>query len=285
MDTTVKEIFSIIDDISPFTLAEEWDNCGLQVGSFSWTVKKILVALDISMDVMNHAVASHSDLVVSHHPLMLRVPKSIDFGTMPGSVIAIAAAHKISIISAHTNLDKVWGGLNDHLAGLLGLKNLKPLIPSEKQTGNVDKCESEYARPNSTNCNGLGRTGELARLFSLKEFALYIKKTLKLKALRIIGNPDLPVGRVALCTGSGGSLIRDFFRSCADVYVTGDIKYHEAREIEEAGVGLIDVGHFASEHIAVNLICEKLEKAAIKNSMIVEIEGFYKDSDPFITLV
>ena len=265
MDTTVKEIFSIIDEIAPFSLAEEWDNCGLQAGNFSWRVKKILVGLDVSMSLMNHAAASKADLVVSHHPLMIRPPKSIDFAIMPGSAIAIAAAHKISIISAHTNLDKVEGGLNDHFANILGLKEIKVLVPSD-------------------NRDGIGRSGELEKASSLKELALYIKNIFKLKALRIIGNPDLPVKHIALCTGSGGSLLRDFFKSGADVFITGDIKYHEAREIEDAGLGLIDVGHFASEIISVDILCKKLKNAVIKNNMNLEIEGFYTESDPFITL-
>ncbi|MBF0303555.1 MAG: Nif3-like dinuclear metal center hexameric protein [Desulfamplus sp.] len=278
MDTTVKEIFSIINDIAPFTLAEEWDNCGLQVGNFSWCVKKILVALDISMDVMNHAAASRSDLVVSHHPLMLYPPKSIDFSKMPGSAIAIAALHKISVISAHTNLDKVDGGLNDYFANIIGLKNLRIFISSNHSSEHLDKST------NRDNLNGIGRTGELEQPLSLQEFALYIKKRLKLETIRMTGNHNLSIKKVALCTGSGGSLLKDFFKSGADVYVTGDVKYHEARQIEEAGLGLIDVGHFASERIAVELLCKKLGKIFIENSMNIEIEGFYADSDPFITL-
>ncbi|MGD9731665.1 MAG: Nif3-like dinuclear metal center hexameric protein [Desulfamplus sp.] len=275
MDTTVKEVFSIINDIAPFKLAEDWDNSGLQVGNFSWHVKKILVALDVSIDVMNYAAASRFDLIVSHHPLMLSPSKSIDFSIMPGSAIAVAANHKISVISAHTNLDKVHGGLNDYFANILGLKNLTALVPSIQLS---DKST------NRDNHDGIGRIGEIEHTVSLKEFALYIKNRLKLETIRITGNPNLPIKKAALCTGSGGSLIKDFFKSGAAVYVTGDIKYHEARQIEEAGFGLIDVGHFASERIAVELICKKLQKASIENIMNLEIEGFYEDSDPFITL-
>lgn len=285
MNTTVKEIFSIINDIAPFILAEEWDNCGLQVGNFSWPVKRILVALDISMDVMNHAAALNADLVVSHHPLMLHAPKSIDFRTMPGSAIAIAAAEKISIISAHTNLDKAKGGLNDHFAGMLNLRNLKPLVPSDKSSGYTQvSAQNGQAVRDIDNEDGIGRTGELESVLSLRELALYIKNIFQLETIRMVGSPSLPVKRVALCTGSGGSLIKDFFRTGADVYVTGDIKYHEAREIEAAELGLIDVGHFASERIAVQLLCEKIQNASIAKSMNLEIQGFYTDSDPFITL-
>ncbi len=271
MDTTVKDIFFIIDEIAPFKLAEEWDNCGLQAGNLLCLVKKILVALDISMDVMDHAVASNVDLVVSHHPLMLRPPKSIDFSMMPGSVIESAAKHKISIISAHTNLDKVYGGLNDHFANIVGLKNISTLIPS-------------YRINDMHNMDGIGRIGELDQILSLKEFAFYIKKRLNLQTIRMAGYPELPIKRVAICTGSGGSLLKDVFKSGVDAYITGDIKYHEAREFEEAKVGLIDVGHFASERIVVELLCNKLKNISIEKSMNLEIEGFYADSDPFITL-
>ncbi|MBF0377106.1 MAG: Nif3-like dinuclear metal center hexameric protein [Desulfamplus sp.] len=292
----VKEILSMINEIAPFTLSEDWDNCGLQAGNLSWSVKKIVVALDISMKVMEHARLLHSDLVVSHHPLMLRSPKNIDFETMPGSAIAIAAQNKISIISAHTNLDKVKGGLNDHLANLIGLKNIKVLVlPPKLQFDGYAK-EKEFSEDDNKfgdancsqinrPCNGLGRVGELSIDYSLKEFAIYIQKILKIKALRITGNPDMLVKRVALCSGSGGSLIKDFFKSGADVYVTGDIKYHEAREIEEAGLGLIDIGHFASEQIAVDILCNKLKNKINEKGMNIDVEGFYLDSDPFVTLM
>ncbi|MBF0573871.1 MAG: Nif3-like dinuclear metal center hexameric protein [Desulfamplus sp.] len=293
----VKEILSIINEIAPFMLSEDWDNCGLQAGNLSWSVKKILVALDVSMKVMEYARLSHFDLVVSHHPLMLRSPKNIDFQTMPGSAIAIAAQNKISIISAHTNLDKVQGGLNDHLANLIGLKNIKVLVLSPQLQFNGsckkrecfeesdNKVKDTNCSQNNPSCNGLGRIGELSIDYSLKEFAIYIQKTLKINALRIIGNPDMLVKRVALCSGSGGSLIKDFFSSGADVYVTGDIKYHEARDIEEAGLGLIDVGHFASEQIAVDILCNKLKDKINGKGMNIEVQGFYLDSDPFVTLM
>jgi len=281
MQITVRDLFSIIDDIAPFSIAEDWDNCGLQAGDMSWPVRTVLVALDVSMDVMNHAAASHADLVVCHHPLMLRTPKSIDFSIMPGSAIFLAAQKKISIISAHTNLDKVQGGLNDLFASIIGVKNLRLLVSQDQYVGNV---QSNQNISYDTCGNGIGRTGELERVFSLRDLARYIKEIFQLATIRIAGDPDLLVTQVALCTGSGGSLIGDFFRSGAHVYITGDIKYHEAREIEQAGLGLIDVGHFASERIAVGLLCEKLKNAAIERGMKLEIEGFYTDLDPFVTI-
>lgn len=300
MQTVVSDLLSIIDEIAPFAIAEEWDNCGLQAGSFTWPAKKVVVSLDLSMEVMDHAAASHADLVVTHHPLMLHGLKKIDFSTMPGSAIAIAAQEKISIISAHTNLDKVQGGLNDLFASIIGLKNLKLLVPAITSKSDLNNScrdracygevvknsaeESDAAASGGYCGDGIGRTGELERVFSLRELSLYIKKKLQLETIRIAGDPDLPIKQVALCTGSGGSLLRDFFRSGAHVYVTGDIKYHEAREIEQAGVGLIDVGHFASEQIAVNLLCEKIKNGAIKKGIKLEIEGFYRALDPFVTL-
>lgn len=305
MQPTVREILSIIDRIAPFSLAEEWDNCGLQAGDLSWKVNKVLVALDISMDVMYHAVASRADLVISHHPLMFSAPKNIDFGIMPGSAIALSAKEKIAIVSAHTNLDKVQGGLNDLFASILGLSNIKTLVASKYSVENSENAPDGIGKniveeddpitasdrnkgslSNScTACvNGIGRTGELESVSSLKELALHVKKIFNLETIRMIGNPDLPVKHVALCTGSGGSLLSDFFRSKADVYITGDIKYHEARDIEQAKLGLIDLGHFASEKIAVDLLCDKIKKVVIKKGINLKIEGFYAESDPFVTL-
>ena len=108
-----------------------------------------------------------------------------------------------------------------------------------------------------------------------------IKQKLGIEHLRVIGKMTMPVKRIAICTGSGGSLLDDFFKSKADVYVTGDIKYHEARKVEERSKGLIDVGHFGSEHMAIDLLYEKLRPALSKAGLNIELICFKNERDPF----
>ncbi|MEA1967752.1 MAG: Nif3-like dinuclear metal center hexameric protein [Thermodesulfobacteriota bacterium] len=269
MVVTTLDLLNLVDCIAPFSLAEEWDNSGLQAGDFAWPVKKVLVALDISPEVMDEAVKWGADLVLTHHPLMLKPAKSIDFGKMPGSVIFKAAVEKISIISAHTNLDKAENGLNDLFAQIIGFKNLVPLLP-------------QFAGSDMDSMAGMGRKGDLLESLTLGELAESIKKKFHPVNLRIAGKKDFLIESAVVCTGSGASLTGEFFRSGADVFITGDMKYHEAKSIEQAGKALIDVGHFASEHIAVALMVEKLGAAAQSFGYHLNIRGFEEEIDPFV---
>ncbi len=270
---TTKDILNLINNsIAPFSLAEEWDNSGLQVGNPAWQVKKILVALDVSKALLDKAEKWNASLILTHHPLLIKPIKSIDFNSITGDIIYKAAQNKISIISSHTSFDKAENGLNDLFAEMINLKNISCLeIKSCKPLENKKKI-------------GLGRKGELEKSISLLNFAKKIKKKFNLKYLKTAGDINLLIKTVAVCTGSGGSLMDDFFKSKADVFVTGDIKYHEARDIENKSLGLIDVGHFKSEHIGVNLIVEKLKSAVKKAGFNIKIKGFEKEKDPFYIL-
>jgi len=277
MQLTVKKIIDIINTFAPFDLAENWDNSGLQAGSFDWTIKKIMVSLDISMEVMEAAKAFGADLVLSHHPLQMTPEKSIDFGKMPGSAIAFAAREKITILSAHTNLDKAINGLNDYFAKIIGVDCHESLFSGPAAI------DSQENRGSSRPC-GIGRIGKLGSVISLQELGQQIKKRLGLKSLRITGGMEQQVKKVALCTGSGGSLIDLFLESSADVYITGDIKYHEARQVEMHGKGLIDVGHFASEIIVIDLLEDTLAHSLSSAGYDIKIKGFKKEKDPFKTV-
>jgi dinuclear metal center YbgI/SA1388 family protein len=218
---------------------------------------------------MMAAKQDNCDLVLTHHPLMIHPEKSIDFAEMPGSAIEIAARQRISIVSAHTNLDKAVDGLNDYFASQMGLKNTIALSMDPPSSMPTDEMI------------GIGRIGYLASPIPLKQLARQIKETLGCRHVRVTGDMALPVTTVAICTGSGGSLMDVFLKSFADVYITGDIKYHEARSVEESAKGLIDVGHFASEHMAVDLLADKLGQAIQTAGLNIQITTFKKEKDPF----
>jgi len=264
-----KDILELVNKIAPFDLAEDWDNCGLQAGNLNWEVKKVMIGLDVSIPLMNAAEQGNYDLVLTHHPLMIRPENSIDFNKMPGRAIEIAARQKISIISAHTNLDKANDGLNDYFAAKIGIKETKVFF-----------MENPSSMP-AHEMTGIGRIGSFGSSMVLGQLVRQIKETLKLTYLRVSGDMDLPVSLAAVCTGSGGSLVDVFLRSGADVYITGDIKYHEARLIEESSKGLIDVGHFGSEHMAVDLLSDKLTRVIQKAGLNIQIKRFKKEKDPF----
>ena len=277
MPLTVKKIIDIINGFAPFDLAENWDNSGLQAGNLDGEIQKIMVSLDVSMEVMEAAKGWGADLVLSHHPLQITPVKSIDFGKMPGSAIGLAARAGISILSAHTNLDKAHDGLNDYFAKILG-------VDCDESLYFDSKSEDLHSDDFKGKLRGLGRIGHLKSELSLQNLALQVKERLGLEHLRVIGDLDLQVNRVALCTGSGGSLIDYFLGSSADVYITGDVKYHEARQVEMYHKGLIDVGHFASEVIVVDLLESSLAQKLSSVGYDIKIQGFKKEKDPFKTV-
>ncbi len=131
---------------------------------------------------------------------------------------------------------------------------------------------------------GPGRVGELDRKTDLRSFALSIKEILGLGAVKITGKPDLPVTKAAVCTGSGSGLIRAFFASDAQVYISGDLRYHDARDAEAAGRGLIDIGHFASEHLMVKVLAQRLADILSESGTDVSVRACNLESDPFIIL-
>ena len=269
MAATAKQIIELIDGIAPFRLAERWDNCGLQAGSYQAEVGKVMVALDVTAEAMAAAAAQDVDLLLTHHPLFIEPPKQIDFDAMPGQVISMAARHGIQIVSAHTNLDKAEDGLNDYFSEYLKLTDLTPLVPEPDGEDGQSRV-------------GIGRLGNLAGDPTVKQVAEQLKEALGIPNIRAIGNLDKKVSTAAVCTGSGGSLLNAFFATPAQIYITGDIKYHEAREIEIHDRALIDVGHFASEIIAVDFLTTRLKAAADQAGYDLDVIGFKNEMDPFV---
>ncbi len=262
---SVADIVEVMEGLAPSGLAESWDNPGLQAGNKKWPVKHIWVALDPLPLVVTAAIKDKADLLITHHPLIFHPIKSIDFSSPLGRIILKAANHKLSIFSSHTNLDSVQGGINDILAAKIGLKNLKVLglkKDDEKQ-------------------EGIGRIGELNKAMTLKSLVGMVKEKFKLGYIKFTGDADLPVERVALCSGSGGSMMDDFFRSGAQAYITGDIGYHGALDAKNRGLGLIDLGHFASEHIIVKELAERLLRDLSRKGMDVLVTPCLIEKDPF----
>ena len=136
----------------------------------------------------------------------------------------------------------------------------------------------------SINAEGLGRIGILEKELTLRELALKVKSDLGLSNVRFAGDPELPVKKAAICSGSGSGLIKRFFSSGAQAYLTGDLGYHNARDAENAGLGLIDLGHFGSEHIIAEVLSERLREIFSKNGMDVRVETSRVEKEPFIYL-
>ncbi len=270
-DITVLDIIALMDQIAPVRLAEDWDNCGLQCGNPDWPVRQVTVALDPSPEVVSAACKQGADLLITHHPLIFRPVKNLILNTPLGRLLEMAISHHLAVFSAHTCLDSVRGGLNDRFAEMIGLQNIT-LLTSETE-----------GHPESTG-HGIGRVGDLDRPMTLSELSAKIKQVFGPSELKVSGPADMTVKNVALCTGSGSGLMKAFFASGADVYISGDLKFHDAKDARMQGRALIDVGHFASEIIMTDLVAGRLEALIRKNDWNVTVKAFRDEKDPFYTL-
>lgn len=278
MATALSDIIDILDNLAPPFLAEEWDNCGLQLGDASWSVTKIWVALDPTLQVVEAACEQKVNLLITHHPLIFKPLRSLEFNTALGAVINLATRRNLAIFAAHTNLDSAKGGLNDMLARRLGLKDLKPLVAGKE----VKRYRYDnYPLMSREHQPGIGRVGHLAKAMNLKSFARAIKKEMGLKTIKFAGDPHLAVQKVALCTGSGSSLLEAFFASGAQAYISGDIRYHDARDVEAAKLGIIDIGHFSSESFIAEDLAARLGTILAESGLDVVVEACNIEKDPF----
>lgn len=264
---TVQDILILMEDIAPGRFSEPWDNSGLQVGDPAWPVRRVAVALDPSPLVVGAALNRQADLLITHHPLIFKAIKSIALNTPTGAVLQEAIRCQMAIFSAHTNLDSVRGGLNDALAEKLGLVAVTSLTSPEVGA--------------ETPGHGLGRVGALPKVVTLEKLAGTIKSLFGANTLRAAGKPDLLVRKAALCTGSGAGLMAEFFATDAEVYISGDFKYHDARDAETAGRGLIDLGHFASEQVMISLVAQQLSERVLAGGLDVSVSPIHIETDPF----
>ncbi len=267
MQLLLADIINVLEDIAPPSLAEAWDNVGLQIGDLRRRVNSIWVALDPGPDVVAAACRGQVDLLITHHPLFFRPLQRIETDTPSGAVIEQSVRHGLAIYSMHTNLDAVAGGLNDLLAHRLKLRRLRPLVPPRDTTGRRR--------------HGIGRVGALTRAMRLSDLAREVKQRLGAAAVRMAGDPGLRVKYVALATGSGGSVVGDFLNSEAEAFISGDLRYHEVRDIEYARRGVVDVGHFHSEHLMTDAIAQRLQRAFGQRHPRLQVQVCPLERDPF----
>lgn len=266
---TVADVLAALETFAPRALAEDWDNPGLQVGDPGQEVTKIWTALDPMPEIIAKAAASRCDLLLTHHPLFFHPVKQFDLSQVLLRGAALAIKSDLAIIAAHTNLDSAQNGVNYLLASQIGLVDAEPLIPAPAAYGQPEKPA------------GLGRVGYLPQPTTLRELARAVNLSFGGGVIRVAGNLDLPVSRVAVCGGSGGSLMGDFMASGAQVFISGDFGYHQALEAEPGGYGLIDLGHFRSEHIVVEPLADLVNRALSEAGFEVAVEAYKAQTEPF----
>jgi len=233
---TVGDVLLAVEELWPESLAEDWDAVGMVTGRPSRPVTRILFAVDPTHEVIDEALEWGADLLLTHHPLLLKPVHSVAGTGFKGDAVHRLIEGGCALVTAHTNGDSAVGGVSDVLADAFGLQDTVPLVPA------VNGLPEE----------GIGRVGNLAEVMTLGDFAELVFSIMPAVAggVRVAGDPQGLVRRIAVCGGAGDSLFDAVRAQHADVYVTADLRHHPASEAREAAVNgrpyLIDVSHLAA---------------------------------------
>lgn len=225
----------LMESIAPKALAMDFDNVGLLIGPDHDEIRKVLVALDLTVPVAKEAIAGGYDLVLTHHPILLEAVNNVSPSKYETAAAYLLIRHGIGHFAAHTNLDACNGGVNDVLASMLSLRNVRPLPPEN-----------------------LGRIGTLPAPIPFREFANLCESVLSVKG-RLVGDPERTVETVAVIGGSGGSDVDFVYKSGCDVFVTGEMKHHQALRAEHLGLNCCVMGHYETEFPVLKPLISRLQ--------------------------
>ena len=269
---TTADVSAAIENIAPVGLQEAWDNCGIMVGFKDNPVKKILTCLEINEAILNEAKELDVDMIITHHPLIFGGIKSLCTCNYKDRIIMELIRSGISVYSCHTPFDKVKGGNNDVIAeklGLVSVKNLngKDVASASKMMERMDEAD-------------IGRIGEFSKSMLLKDVIKLVADNLGLsmRQIRVTGDLNTEISKVGMCTGAGSDLMGMAVGQGCQLFVTGDVKYHEAQTALEEGICVIDAGHYGTEKFFGEEMKAKLHKELGKN---VEIIASSVNIDPF----
>ena len=225
----VEAIYNVLNELSPFEMQASWDNSGLILGSYDQEVTNVVLSIDIDEELLESV--EEGTLIITHHPLIFSGIKSMDFATYPSKLLAKMIEKKIANIAMHTNFDLTH--LNAYVA--------------EKVLGQTALNRDEYLIYFDVEKSFEAFSAEVAKAFGLTH-------------VKSVVAHDREIRRVALCTGSGASMIGEID---ADLFLTGDIKYHDAMEAKMLGLSMIDIGHFESERFFGEILAEDLKNLGL----------------------
>ncbi len=228
---TVADVMAAMQRWYPAEWAESWDRVGLVVGDPDAPVRRILFAVDCVPETVAQAVEQEADLLLTHHPLLLRGVSSVATTSYKGRLVHRMIRSGVALFVAHTNADVAEPGVSSALAACLGLRDTRPLCPTEDGRGH-------------------GRIGELPAPSTLAELTAQVAAALPATAggIRAAGDPQRPVRTVAVCGGAGDSFLTDAAAAGADAYLTADLRHHPVSEyVSDSGPALLDAAHWATE--------------------------------------
>lgn len=265
----LSDVVRAAHELWPLALSESWDASGLVLGREDAPVRTILLAVDPVQAVAQEAVEAGADLVLAHHPLLLRGASFLPASTDKGAVATTLLEHGIALLASHTNADSYSGGVSDVLIRACGVDRARPLVGTES--------------------TGIGRVGELEQETTLEVLAQRLADQLLPTAggLRVAGPREGRIRRVAVCGGAGDSLFDEVRSAQADVFVTADLRHHPASEAREKAMlaggkpYLVDCSHFASEQLWLRAGAQQLRDRLARNGFEVSTRISAANTDPW----
>lgn len=281
-----KNIIEILERQSPEKYACDWDNVGLLVGSKEKEIQRIYIALDADDAAIAEAVEVGADMLLTHHPMIFKGLKKVNNEDFIGRRVIELIKNDMAYYAMHTNFDIT--GMADLAAERMGLEERMVLqavavrMPEVLQeAAKTDDLQSDGISGKSS--LGIGKIGILPTEESIKECVARVKKAFEVDAVKVFVNPvdadflERPVRRIAICPGSGKSVIKDALQAGAQVLVTGDIDHHEGIDAAACGMTIIDAGHYGIEKIFIPYMKEYLERTLSGVEVIAQ-----KIKQPFI---
>jgi dinuclear metal center protein, YbgI/SA1388 family len=264
---SVADVVAALDGRYPPAWAEGWDRVGLVVGEPTAAVRRIHCVVDVVPETVTEALDRDADLIVAHHPLLLRGVSSVAATTYKGRIVHRLIRHDVALYVAHTNADVADPGVSDALAARLGLTGLRPLRPAAPDS------------PAAGAGRGIGRVGRLPAPMTLAELTAHAARVLPPTAwgVRAAGDPARVIRTVAVSGGSGDSFLEDARRAGADAFLTADLRHHPASEyVAEDGPALLDAAHWATERPWLDDVAEFLRTALPVEATVSDL-----DTDPW----
>lgn len=286
----LQTLVEFLEKIFPLELAESWDNVGLLVGDRRREIKRVLTCLTIDRAVVDEAVATGVDCVVSHHPFPFRAAKRWTFDTTDGEILSKLMGAKIAVYSPHTAHDSAFFGINRQLAAGLGLLDVRPLIPGtvaasrDALDGLEPSVAAEVAQDFPTkgaqsDADALLGTGRIGRCEKPTTFAALIeqvKDMLQIPALLAVGDDKKPIRNVAIGCGAADDFVGNAADAGADALLLGEARFHACLEARARGIGLILAGHYATERFAACILADRIARKFPE----LAVKASDKESDP-----
>lgn len=264
----IKDVKKYLDNRFPLTNAESFDQnaIGLAIGDEENEVSGIMLTLDLTKEVIKEALKEKCNLIISHHPFLFNPIQKVLFRSEKGEVIKLMCENNLSLYSMHTNLDVGSGGVNDTLAKMLEIKDIK-IVNDEATFGNYLR----YGKIEKT---------------TLKELALKVKEVFNLSGVRVLGDLNKKIKTIGIVGGSGAhpSDIMTAVKCGVDCYITGEVHLNNSQMADFYGLSLIEVNHGVEKYVFNSLIDELKDKLLDEYSYNGKIIITKVETDKMITL-